>query len=483
MLFSEEFDIKIIGDEPWFDPLLTLDTKLYIDPFLIFQNEFGPFVGSHAELTAFYQSAFEIVAKAGRDKTPKHWEKAISVLRTPEVAELCLGVTAEGTKGAGSAGGKAKALASSIHKAVQFGIASPKHFETIQLFEKGIAEDTISDAVGNILRHRFAAYTKSVCDDLGIPTVTRPHVRGRYNAGNERWEMIKCEAPLNPHSKDPTKPSSKEIQVFLCPKEYLRPLPSLNPDAFWGYCFDQNAQELRTELGDEITRNVNKDVILEKALQDFDSVEEFVKHLEETGGAPYDLEKDPKGIVKWYYATRQYVEDNPKTFDFKTEKDFVAFVDDMIATFKNYVENQGGWDLIHNDDGKPKSEAACQRLFLGIVRHYCRANNIDISPEVNVGRGPVDFKLSKGFEFRALIEMKLANNSKFWGGLKKQLPKYLDADEVKTGRFLIVAFNENDVKRLNNIYEQIADVAAKTKYKITHEVVDAVWKPASASKL
>lgn len=462
-----------MGDEPWFDPLLSLDTKLYVDPFLIFQNEFGPFVGSHEELTAFYQSAFEIVAQAGSNTVQHYWNKAIRILRTPEVAELCLGVTVEGTRGAGAAAGKA--IASSIHKAVQFGIANPKHFETIQLFEKGIAEDTISNAVGNILRHRFAAYTKSVCDDLGVPTVSRPHLRGRYNVQNQRWEQIVCDAPLNPFGSNQ--------QVFLCPKEYLRPLPSLNPDSFWGYCFDQDAEELRTELGEDIARNVNKDIILEKALQDFDSVEDFVKHLEEVGAAPYDLEKDPKGLVKWYYATRQFVADNPKTFDFKTEDDFVKFVDDMIATFKNYVENQGGWDLIHNDNGKPKSEAACQRLFLGIVRHYCKANNIDISPEVNIGRGPVDFELSRGVEFKALIEMKLANNSKFWGGLKNQLPKYLEAEEVKTGRFLIIAFNETDVTRLNAIYEKISDIAAETKYQIKHEVVDAVWKPPSASNL
>ena len=237
MLFSEYYKVNIAGDEPWFDPLLTLDTKLYVDPFLIFQNEFGPFVGSHAELTAFYQSAFEIVAQAGRDKTPHFWDKANRVLRTPEVAELCLGVTAEGTRGAGAAAGKAKAIASAIHKAIQFGIAHPKHFETIQLFEKGIAEDTISDAVGNILRHRFATYTKAVCEELGVATVSRPHIRGRYNVENQRWERIICDAPLNPFGGDQ--------QVFLCPKEYLRPMPSLNPNAFWGYCYDQNAQELR----------------------------------------------------------------------------------------------------------------------------------------------------------------------------------------------------------------------------------------------
>ena len=83
MLFSEYYGIEIAGDEPWFDPLLTLDTRLYVDPFLIFQNEFGPFVGAHEELTAFYQSAYELVAEAGTVKTPHFWNKAIRILRTP----------------------------------------------------------------------------------------------------------------------------------------------------------------------------------------------------------------------------------------------------------------------------------------------------------------------------------------------------------------------------------------------------------------
>ncbi len=168
MLFSECFNIPIDGTEPWFDPLLTLDTGLYIDPFLIFQDEFGPFIGAHKELVSFYDVAFQLVAEAGATKTPIQWNKAISILGTPEVEEFCLGVTASGTRGAGTGGGKARLIAEALHKAIQFGLANPRHFETVQLFQKDIAEDTVSDAVGNILRHRFATYTKLVCDELDI---------------------------------------------------------------------------------------------------------------------------------------------------------------------------------------------------------------------------------------------------------------------------------------------------------------------------
>lgn len=474
MLFSEYFKIEIDDGEPWFDPLLSLDTKLYIDPFLIFQDEIGPFIGAHQELIDFYDTAFQLVAEAGEKKADRPWKKAISILGTPEVEELCLGVTASGTGGAGAARGKAKLIAEAFHKAIMFGLANPRHFETVQLFQEGIAEDTVSDAVGNILRHRFGTYTKMICDELGVPTEQHPHLNGRFNPTTRRWERIVIDAPMNPYNGK---------QILLVPKQYLRPLPTLNPDDFWGYCVDQSSQELRTELGEEITRNVKKEVILEKALGDYQSVEEFVDFLERVGGAPYDLDADPKGLVKWYKKSRDFVDANPVDLAFKDERDFPDFVMKLVAIFKNFVENHGGWELIYNDDGKPKSESACQRLFLGIVRHYCLANNIDVSPEVNIGRGPVDFKLSRGSALTALIEMKLAKNSKFWSGLEKQLPKYLEAEEARLGHFLIVTFTAADVERLNTIYERVASVNARTGYEITHSLVEAVFRPPSASKL
>ncbi|WP_375263358.1 hypothetical protein [Palleronia sp.] len=474
MLFSECFEIDVRGDEPWFDPLLILDTKLYIDPFLIFQNEFGPFDGAHQEIVDFYDTAFRLVARAGEAKEQPYWNKAISILGTPEVEELCLGVTAAGTRGAGAGSGKARLIAEAIRKAVLHGLAQPKHFETLQLFQEGIAEDTISDAVGNILRHRFASYTQKICEDYEIETVTVPHHRGRFNSDRNRWEKIDVQAPVNPHNGK---------QILLVPKEYLRPMPTLNPDSYWGFCYQQKAEEMRMELGEEIGRHVNKDVILELALEQYGTVEDFVAAIERIGGAPYDIEKDPKGLIQWYYASRDFAAKNPVALSFADEKEFHSFIDNLISIFKNYVENQGGWELLFNDDGRPKSESACQRLFLGIVRQYCIANNIDLSAEVNIGRGPVDFKTSRGSKFCALIELKLANNSKFWSGLKKQLPKYLAAEEVKAGRFLIIAFNESDVMRLNSIYDRISVIAQETGYEITHEVVDAVFRPPSASNL
>lgn len=52
---------------------------------------------------------------------------------------------------------------------------------------------------------------------------------------------------------------------------------------------------------------------------------------------------------------------------------------------------------------------------------YFQTNNIDVLPEANIGRGSIDFKLSRGVNERILIEVKLASNPKLRQGLNLQL--------------------------------------------------------------
>ena len=38
MYFSDHFDIASGPGDDWFDPILNTDTKLFVDPFLLFQD-------------------------------------------------------------------------------------------------------------------------------------------------------------------------------------------------------------------------------------------------------------------------------------------------------------------------------------------------------------------------------------------------------------------------------------------------------------
>lgn len=138
------------------------------------------------------------------------------------------------------------------------------------------------------------------------------------------------------------------------------------------------------------------------------------------------------------------------------------------------------WDEKGN---KPKSEEASQLIFTGIVKHYCKANNIDLNREVNLGRGSVDFKFSSGYQNRALIEVKLAKNSKFWNGLEKQLIKYLEVEDIKKGYFLVICYNDDDINKVSGIQNVASEVGKRKNVDLNVYVIDASYDKPSASKL
>ena len=67
---------------------------------------------------------------------------------------------------------------------------------------------------------------------------------------------------------------------------------------------------------------------------------------------------------------------------------------------------------------------------------YCDANDFDITPEADGGAGPVDFKISKGYQYRVVVEMKLSSNSNLVHGFEVQLPEYQKAEKGAPQRLL-----------------------------------------------
>lgn len=187
--------------------------------------------------------------------------------------------------------------------------------------------------------------------------------------------------------------------------------------------------------------------------------------------------------MKWYEASKSYVDSNPVQFAINDDASFLRAVETMVEEFRHFVEQNGGYRLLWNDNGTSKSEKAAQLLFLGIVKHYCQANNIDISPEPNIGRGPVDFKVSIGFGLRSLLELKLARNGKFWNNARKQLPAYLSGERITNGFFVVITFTENDIKRIRGIKATVTSAAKAAKCDIQTIIVDASSDKPSASKL
>src|SRR4051812_6574928 len=129
MRFSESFGVEHGPDDDWFDPHLTVDTKLFVDPFLLLV-EGGLWTEAHDELIGHFLECYRLVAKA-TSPTSVSGLAARRLLTYPEPAEFGLGYTAASTSGAGAGARFAGQIADGIAVAIARGLTVPEHIEEI----------------------------------------------------------------------------------------------------------------------------------------------------------------------------------------------------------------------------------------------------------------------------------------------------------------------------------------------------------------
>lgn len=115
-----------------------------------------------------------------------------------------------------------------------------------------------------------------------------------------------------------------------------------------------------------------------------------------------------------------------------------AVVLEIADQFKRLIENNGLWKELWETDDKARDEKSAQNLFFLMSHSYCKANNIDLTPEADLGNGPVDFKMSHGYRSKVVVEVKLSTNTRLVHGYEKQLEIYKTADDTDVGVFLII---------------------------------------------
>ncbi|CAA9447784.1 MAG: hypothetical protein AVDCRST_MAG58-601 [uncultured Rubrobacteraceae bacterium] len=114
---------------------------------------------------------------------------------------------------------------------------------------------------------------------------------------------------------------------------------------------------------------------------------------------------------------------------------------------KDVVENKGRHRLFYAN-GKPfRRESDLQLLF----RLTCFATLSDVGREVNDGRGPVDFKISRGALDKSLVEFKLASNTKLQQNLEKQVEVYKSASDAPNALKVILFFSDKERSKVFGI--------------------------------
>ena len=321
----------------------------------------------------------------------------------------------------------------------------------------------------NLLKQRLVTYTQRICNIHKIPLKKKRLQNVVFDYEYKRWCSAEYLLPTNPYKND--------SPVLLVPKSFLNVLPEINTDDFVDTI--QLAERLRYDLNYEVDRNLDKEKIARIAIENYDLVKEYIDIVEKRNPNSFDELMKTTLRYAWYELSKDFF-----FGEVTNDSSFFQKIQAFVSYFKEFVELRSGYKLLWNDTKTtPRSEEDVQLLFKGILDEHCRANNIDFTREVNQGMGPVDFRFSCGYSNRVLLEAKLARNTRFWNGLKKQLPQYMKIDSCHRGIFLVIVYSDKDLKRINDIQNIKTETARFYQVDLEVVIVDArIENKESASK-
>jgi hypothetical protein len=144
------------------------------------------------------------------------------------------------------------------------------------------------------------------------------------------------------------------------------------------------------------------------------------------------------------------------------------------------VEKKGLWKLLWTNAAKPAKEEVAQKVFFGVADSYCKANNLDITPEANAGPGPVDFKFSSGSDAKVVVEIKKSTSTQLVPGYFEQLKAYREAEETELGFYVVIEVDKAGT-RIEKLFKKQKELKASGEVVCEIVTIDAT-RQASASK-
>jgi hypothetical protein len=433
-----------------FDAILDVDSRLFIDPQLLRTTTVPEFSTAAASIERRFTRVMRLLARSEKRGDP-FWRWADRYFRFPELRGLCIGYSSRSTAGSGMGQGLRARLLETATEIIRAGVDDPAFFEWMGLLEEGIGADRISDMIGRIAQEEVYAYSERVFDDLGVSK----EERWTYTVGERTVRL-----PRNPFNNAP---------VLLVPREVLRSLPVAEDwseiDAVIAFNADLRAR-VNALIGTtwKKARKLPKSTLRQRLIQDPGAFKELLAAYRGIRAKPYDEALDPHGEVRWYRAARTFTDAFPLELLLPKEytaEDAMAVVIKICQHYAQLIEDNGLSRFLYEPDGTPSHESAAQLLFFGIASGYCEANNL---PETDSGRGEVDFKFSRGFRIKIVVESKLTSNENLEHGLTVQLEEYAKAERTDQRVYLVIDVEkEGSAARLGRFKEIVKTKQAAGK--------------------
>jgi hypothetical protein len=124
-----------------------------------------------------------------------------------------------------------------------------------------------------------------------------------------------------------------------------------------------------------------------------------------------------------------------------------------VMYLKHVIEDQDGQRLFYVNGQPVQREIDLHVMFR--LTWFADAADLDLNAEVNNGRGPVDFKVSKGKKNSNLVEFKLAKNTSLEKNLQHQVKIYEKASDTEKSIKVIMYFSDSELQRVLEILKRL----------------------------
>lgn len=459
MYFTDYFaiDKKLLEDYGAFDLSLINDLPLFIDPFLLFNSE-------NEEYQRLHQDIINYLIFLRNESATHNIDKGLlkSWFCFKEIKQNWLGFSKVGNTGSGLGMDFAYALNENLGKIfTNFGdekIANGSHLEKLCLIHPGVGRDNISDFTTNLIKDYLLKYTSQFATENINPSMLSEFYipRALFSYKTKSWVTRSYILPR--HNNDYVILTPKDIltkdETWICRPDMLNDFrmitDALPNDALRAQLNDY----LRSILPKYPNRNDYLEAVSRTIKANPEFIEYYIKYKEENGNEAVAVSEAHVKYTEFFFIEniKSFVGWlNQNTNFYKQAYDTYKESLDRINFLKHVIENNDGYKIFYLN-GKPvHSEKELQLLF----RLTWFETPSDVNSEVNNGRGPVDYKISRGSKDKTVIEFKLASNSQLEKNLKKQAEIYAKANDTKKIIKAIMYFTLEEELKLKEILERL----------------------------
>jgi hypothetical protein len=445
-----------------FNGFILHDSNYFLNPKLIKETNNDFFINSYSKIRTKFSNIIKLIDRVKEpNKNDLYFKAASNAIKSKENGYIGLGYSEAGKKGRGIGEKLAISITETAYKLIKEDKLEPELFELLGVYKEQINIDRISDMIVNIILEDILKYTEYIASKLDIPI---------------KVHNIYKDYKLPYNSFDNNNP------LFFLPTELLSKLPSWDENFYEAIEESRDTKNLINSLfGEEYSEHLKKKKHREEILiKDKEAALNLIKKYNATKNESYDFINDSSNDFRWIDDISDIVKNNP--LELTPKQSIYQITQEICNKFKYLVENTNAYKLLYHDGTRKKHESASQQAFQLFAKSYCDANNLDISPESNGGRGPVDFKFSQGKE-KVLVEIKLSTSDTLEHCLTTQIDIYEKSEGTEQSILLILMVGINEEIAMKKIDKLIAYKNSLINKRNLPEVieVDALIKK-SASK-